>query len=221
MSSSISVNSANNHGSKINIYTAVTKYSTVKRWMAESNTWGNKDYKHLSLKLTDYKLGCQSATAICHSEIYGQLNMEIYLTEDYPFNPPRFFIKNAPNKMIQHPFVHRETGEICSFILSEKWSPSITIATSLMAILLDVIDCASKEVTIACSCATNTHRLEFVFQVANNNGEHQKWDDAVRYIEAESHHNPSLWSRESHVGGFSTMSESSPSYWRTSSQDGA
>ncbi|KAF8463694.1 ubiquitin-conjugating enzyme/RWD-like protein [Kalaharituber pfeilii] len=60
----------------------------------------------------------------------GEYVVDIQLPDNYPFSPPKmkFFTR------VWHPNVSSQTGAICLDILSNKWSPVLTIKTALLSL---------------------------------------------------------------------------------------
>jgi len=68
----------------------------------------------------------------------GVFEVDIVLTEDYPYNPPKMKFTTK----VWHPNVSSQTGAICLDILKNEWSPALTIRTTLHS--LQALLCAAE-----------------------------------------------------------------------------
>merc|ERR1712086_528816 len=68
----------------------------------------------------------------------GVFEVDIVLTEDYPYNPPKMEFDTR----VWHPNVSSQTGAICLDILKKEWSPALTIRTTLHS--LQALLCAPE-----------------------------------------------------------------------------
>ncbi|XP_017075488.2 ubiquitin-conjugating enzyme E2-24 kDa [Drosophila eugracilis] len=66
----------------------------------------------------------------------GVFHLDVYFPRDYPFNPPKVFFRTP----IYHCNIHR-LGFICMDILSESWSPALSISKVLLSICSLLTDC--------------------------------------------------------------------------------
>ncbi|CAI2355983.1 unnamed protein product [Caenorhabditis sp. 36 PRJEB53466] len=60
----------------------------------------------------------------------GQFEIEIKITEQYPFHPPKAKFVTR----IWHPNISSQTGAICLDILKDKWAATLTLRTVLLSI---------------------------------------------------------------------------------------
>jgi len=168
----------NSHGSRPDMNEPVTNSLSLTRWGNEIKQWISPDYKQLELKIVDHAFAAQVASAIIHTETYGPMEVNIHLTNTYPKAPPRIFIVHhkVKGKRIEHPYIHRSTGEICPAILENNWCIAMTIAKLMITLPIDVIDRYITESTMACFLASNIHNQDCVFVVEELN--------QTRYISA-------------------------------------
>eukprot|EP01029_Cantina_marsupialis_P028748 TRINITY_DN777960_c0_g1_i1.p1 TRINITY_DN777960_c0_g1~~TRINITY_DN777960_c0_g1_i1.p1 ORF type:complete len:194 (+),score=54.84 TRINITY_DN777960_c0_g1_i1:58-639(+) len=60
----------------------------------------------------------------------GVFNVEIIIPERYPFEPPKMKFSTR----LWHPNISSQTGAICLDILKDRWTPALTLKTTLISL---------------------------------------------------------------------------------------
>ena len=119
--------------------------STAKRLMREINAAKNDKEANIELQFKDPNNITQLTGAFYGPEDTpyhnGKFIIDITIPTEYPFKPP---IMKFHNK-VYHPNISSVTGAICLDILKNKWSPVLTLKSTLISLQALLCDPAADD----------------------------------------------------------------------------
>lgn len=119
--------------------------STAKRLMREINAAKNDKEANIELQFKDPNNITQLTGAFFGPEDTpyhnGKFIVDISIPSEYPFKPP---IMKFHNK-VYHPNISSVTGAICLDILKNKWSPVLTLKSTLISLQALLCDPAADD----------------------------------------------------------------------------
>ncbi|XBW35405.1 hypothetical protein QEN19_000971 [Hanseniaspora menglaensis] len=119
--------------------------SMAKRLMREINAAKNDKEANIELQFNDPNNITQLTGTFYGPEdtpyYHGKFIIDIIIPADYPFKPP---VMKFHNK-VYHPNISSVTGAICLDILKNKWSPVLTLKSTLISLQALLCDPAADD----------------------------------------------------------------------------